>query len=88
MRTSKIAGFILAGMLAIAPVTFAGGFGDVRLPGGHFNAGGSATTSAVKSNHPGFSANLYAPSSQSRAPHWYIGPYWWGYPFGLAVFEK
>jgi hypothetical protein len=88
MKTCKVAGTVLAVVLAIAPVAFGGGLGDVNLPGGRFHEGGNASNDEVKGTHPSLLTNFYAPSDQSDAGHWYIAPYWWGYPFGLAVFNK
>ena len=88
MMTSKVAAMILAGVLAIAPAAFGGGFGDINLPGGRFHEGGNAASSEVKKTHSSFSTNFYAPSHETRVRQWYIAPYWWGYPFGFAVFNK
>ena len=43
--------------------------------------------SEVKGTNHGLSTNFYAQSDQSGAGHWHIAPYWWGYPFGFAVFQ-
>ena len=88
MQTCKIAGMMLAGILAITPAAFAGGLGGIKLPDGRSNLDGNAVSTGGKNTHSGLSANFYAPSSQSHARHWHIGPYWWGYPFGLAVFNQ
>jgi len=88
MKTCKVAGMLLAVVLAIAPAAFGGGLGDVNLPDGRFHEGGNASNSEVKGTHHSLSTNFYAPSDQSDAAHWYVAPYWWGYPFGLAVFHK
>jgi hypothetical protein len=87
VKTCKVAGIILAGVLAIAPA-FGGGLGGINLPDGRFHEGGSASNSAVKGTHSSLSTNFYAPLDQSDAGHWHIAPDWWGYPFGLAVFNK
>jgi hypothetical protein len=88
MMTSKVAAMILAGVLAIAPVAFGGGFGDINLPGGRFHQVANAASSEVKRTHSSLSTNFYAPSHQTRASQWHIAPYWWGYPFGFAVFNN
>jgi hypothetical protein len=88
MKTCKGAGMILAVVLAIAPAAFGGGLGDVNLPDGRFHEGSNATNSEVKGTHHSLSTNFYAPSDQSDAGRWSVTPYWWGYPFGLAVFNK
>ena len=87
MKTCKVAGMMLAVVLAIAPAAFGGGLGDVNLPDGRFHEGGNATRSEVKGTNHGLSTNFYAQSDQSGASHWHIAPYWWGYPFGFAVFQ-
>jgi hypothetical protein len=88
MKTGKVAGMVLAVVLAIAPAAFGGGLGDVKLPDGRFQEGGNASNSEVKRTYSSLSTNFYAPSDRSDAGHWYIAPCWWGYPFGLAVFNK
>jgi hypothetical protein len=88
MKTCNVAGMVLAVVLAIAPAAFGGGLGDINLPGGRFHEGGNANNGDVKGTHHSLSTNFYTPSGQSAAGHWYIAPYWWGYPFGLAVFNK
>jgi hypothetical protein len=88
MMTSKVAAMILAGVLAIAPAAFGGGFGSINLPGGRFNEGRNAASSEAKRTHSRVSTNFYAPADQTRVRQWYIAPYWWGYPFGFAVFNK
>jgi hypothetical protein len=84
MMTSKVAAMILAGVLAIAPAAFGGGLGSINLPGGRFHDGGNE----AKRTYSSFSTNFYAPSHQTRAVRWHIAPYWWGYPFGFAVFNN
>jgi hypothetical protein len=88
MKTCKVAGMVLAVALAIAPAAFGGGLGDVKLPDGRFHESTNASNGEVKGTHHSLSTNFYAPSGRSDAGHWYIAPYWWGYPFGLAVFNK
>jgi hypothetical protein len=88
MQTCKIAGLILASILAIAPPTFGGGLDGIKLPDGRSNLDGNVVSTEVKDTHSGLSANFYAPSNQSHTRHWRIAPYWWGYPFGFAVFNK
>jgi len=88
MKTCKVAGMILASVLVIAPVAFGGGLAGINLPDSRFHEGGDATSNEVKTTHSSFSTNFYAPSDRSGTGHWHIAPYWWGYPFGLAVFNK
>ena len=88
MKVSTIASLALAGFLVFAPTAFGGGLGGINLPHGHFNSGSDAASDQISKPRYSFSANLYAPSDQSSASHWHIGPYWWGYPFGFAVFSK
>lgn len=88
MKTCKVAGMMLAVVLAIAPAAFGGGFGDVNLPDGRFHEGGNASNSEVKGTHRSLSTSFYALSDQSDARHRYVAPSWWGDPFGLAVFNK
>jgi hypothetical protein len=85
MKKSKIAGLIIASILVLTPAAIAGGLGDIRLPDSRFNAGGIENSSPV-SKHSGAVVNFYGLTDQSHARGWYIAPYWWGYPFGLAVF--
>jgi hypothetical protein len=86
MKKSKIAGLVLASILAGTPAAFAGGLGDMNLPDGRFNAGDTGNSPVT--THSRSVVNFYAPTEQSHAKGWYIGPYWWGYPFGFAVFNK
>jgi hypothetical protein len=88
MKTCKVAGMILASVLVIAPAAFGGGLAGINLPDGRFHEDGNATSNEVKRTHSSFSTNFYAPSDRSGTGHWHIAPYWWGYPFGLAVFNK
>jgi hypothetical protein len=88
MQTTKIVGLVLAGVLAMTPLAFGGGLEGIKLPDGRSNLDGNAVSSEVKNTHSGLSANFYAPSDQSHTRHWHIGPYWWGYPFGFAVFNQ
>jgi hypothetical protein len=88
MKTSKVAAMILAGVLAIAPAAFGGGLGGINLPNGRFHEGGNAASSEAKRTYSSLSTNFYAPSHQTRVGQWHIAPYWWGYPFGFAVFNK
>jgi hypothetical protein len=88
MMTSKVAAMILAGVLAVAPAAFGGGLGSINLPGGRFHEAGNAASSEVKRTHSSFSTSFYAPSHQTRVGQWHIAPYWWGYPFGFAVFNN
>ena len=88
MKTCKVAGMILASVLVIAPVAFGGGLAGINLPDGRFHEDGNATSSEVKRTYSSLSTNFYAPSDRSFTGRWRIAPYWWGYPFGLAVFNK
>ena len=88
MKTCKVAGMILASVLAVAPVAFGGGLGGVNLPDSRFHEGGNATSNEVKRTYSSLSTNFYAPSDRSGTGHWHIAPYWSGYPFGFAVFNK
>ena len=87
MQTRKIAGLILAGILASAPLAFGGGLDGINLPDGRTNIDGNSVNAETKATHSGLSANFYAPSNQSQTRRWHIGPYWRGYPFGFAVFN-
>jgi len=44
VKESKVAGLVLANMLAVTPAAFAGGLGDMNLPDGRFNAGDSGNS--------------------------------------------
>jgi hypothetical protein len=86
MKTSKIAGLVLASILAVAPVASAGGLGGNRLPDGRFNTGDIGDSPV--SIHSRSVINLYTSTEASLAKGWHIAPYWWGYPFGFAVVNK
>ena len=86
MKTSKIAGLVLASILAVAPAALAGGLGDVKLPDGRFNTGDTGDSSARA--HSRSVINFYTSTEASHAKGWHIVPYWWGYPFGFAVVKK
>jgi hypothetical protein len=85
MKTSKIAGLIIAGMLAVTPAALAAGLDDMHLPSGRLNNGSDNTASELKSSHRGAAVNFYAPADQSGAKHWHIRLDLNGYPFGFAV---
>ena len=85
MKASKIAGLVLASILAVAPAALAGGLGDMKLPDGRFNTGDTGHSSV--STHRS-TINFYTSTEASHAKGWYIALYWWGYPFGFAVVNK
>jgi hypothetical protein len=85
MKTSKVAGLIIAGMLAVAPAALAGGFGDIRLPSGRSSNGEQFATQEVKEEPSGVAANFYAPVDQARSGHWSIRLDWRDYPFFTVV---
>jgi hypothetical protein len=86
MKTSKIAGLIIAGMLAVVPAALAAGLDDMHMPSGRLNNGSDTTASELKSSHRGAaSVNFYAPADRSGAKHWRIRLDLNGYPFGFAV---
>jgi hypothetical protein len=94
MRRLKIAGLILAGMLAISSTAFAHGFGG----GGHFGGGGGGHFSGgghFGGGHYGashFGGHYGWQGGHGYGGHWYGGhwygggyyPYYgvWGYPYG------
>ena len=84
MKTSKIVGLILAGMLAVAPAALGGGLGD-NLPSGRSTNGDHGTTHELKGTRSGVAANFYTPADQSGARHWSIHLDWQSYPFFTAV---
>ena len=86
MKTSKIAGLVLASILAVAPAALAGGLGDIKLPDSRFNPGD--TGASPGSTHSRSVINFYTSTEASHAKGWHIVPYWWGYPFGFAVVNK
>ena len=86
MKKSKIACLALASILAVTPAALAGGLGDMNLPDGRFNTGDSSDSPV--GTHSRSVINFYSSAERSHAKGWYIGPYWWGYPFGFAVFNK
>jgi hypothetical protein len=57
----------------------------MKLPDGRFNTG---DTSDSPGTHSRSVINFYSSTERSHAKGWYIAPYWWGYPFGFAVFSK
>ena len=93
MRTLKITGLILAGMLAISSTAFAGGFGGGHGGGGfggggHFGGGGGHFGGG--GGH--FGAGHFGAHYGGYGGHWYGGrwygggwyPYGWdGYPYGI-----
>jgi hypothetical protein len=86
MNVSKIAGLVLASILAVAPATLAGGLGDIKLPDGHFNMG--ATGDTLVSTHSRSVINFYTSTETSHTKGSYIAPCWWGYPLGFAAVNK
>jgi hypothetical protein len=86
MKKSNITGLVLASILALTPAALAGGLGDMKLPDGRFNTGD--TGDHPVSTHSRSAINFYTSTEGSQRKGWYIAPYWWGYPFGLAVFNK
>ena len=84
MKTSKIAGLILAGMLAVAPAALGGGLGD-NLPSGRATNGDHVTTRELKDTDSGVAANFYAPAVKSGARHWSIRMDLQSYPFFTVV---
>jgi hypothetical protein len=85
MKTSKIAGLIIAGMLAVAPAALADGFGDIRLPSGRSSNGDHVTTQELKERPSGVATNFYAPVDQAGTRHWSIRLDWRDYPFFTLV---
>ena len=85
MKTSKIAGLIIAGILAVAPAALGGGLGHINLPSGRFSNGDHVTTHELKGRHSGVATNFYAPADQSGARHWSIRIDWQSYPFFTVV---
>ena len=85
MKKSKIAGLVLACILAVTPTALAGGLGDMNLPDGRFNTG--ETGDSPVSTHSRSVINFYASTERSRAKGRYIGPYW-GHQFGFAIFNR
>jgi Putative peptidoglycan binding domain len=85
MRRVKIAGLVLAGLLAISSTAFAGGFGGHGgggFGGGHFG-GGHFGGGHFGGTH--FAAGHFGGRYGWRGGRWYGGgwyPYgWWGYPY-------
>ena len=85
MKTSKIAGLIIASMLAVAPVAPAGGFGDIRLPSGRSSNGDHVTSQELKERPSGVATNFYAPVDRAGAGHWSIRLDWRDYPFFTVI---
>jgi hypothetical protein len=85
MKTSKVAGLIIAGMLAVTPAALAGGFGDIRLPSVRSSNGDQVTTQELKEKPSGLVTNFYAPVDQAGAGHWSIRLDWRDYPFFTLV---
>jgi len=99
MRTLKITGLILAGMLAIAPVASAHGFGG----GGGFHGGGGGFGGGhfAGGYHGGWHGGHWY-GGRWYGGHWYGGhwyggrdwyggPYWWwGYPgyYGYDYYDS
>jgi hypothetical protein len=85
MKTSKVAGLIIAGMLAVAPVALAGGFGDIRLPSVRSSNGDQVTTQEPKEKPSGVATNFYAPVDKAGPGHWSVRLDWRDYPFFTVV---
>jgi hypothetical protein len=94
MRRFKIAGLILAGLLAIAPTVFAHGFGG---GGGGFHGGGFGGFHGGGGHSIGhFGGGHYGWQGGYHGGHWRGGRYWyggypylggyygWGYPYGFG----
>lgn len=86
MEKSKIAGLVLASILAVTPAAFAGGLGDIKLPDGRFNTGDTGNSPVSTPSRSVI--NFYTSTEASHAKGWHIAPYWWVYPFGFAVVNK
>ena len=86
MKKSKIAGLVLASILAVTPAAFAGGLGDIKLPDGRFNTGDTGVSPVSTPSRSVI--NFYTSTQPSQTKGWYIAAYWWGYPFGFAVVNK
>jgi hypothetical protein len=86
MKKSKIAGLVLASILAVTPAAFAGGLGDIKLPDGRFNTGdtGNSPVSTPSRSVINFNTSTEA----SHAKGWHIAAYRWVYPFGFVVVNK
>ena len=87
MRTVKIAGLVLAGLLIVSSTAFAhggggggghggGGFGG----GGHFGSAGHVAAGRFGGGHYGYNGHYYRHNGG-----WYGGPYYSGYPFGIGI---
>jgi hypothetical protein len=85
MKTSKVAGLIIAGMLAVTPAALAGGFGDIRLPSGRSSNGDQVTNQEPKEKSSGVATNFYAPVNQAGPGHWSVRLDWRDYPFFTVV---
>jgi hypothetical protein len=85
MKTSKIAGLVIAGTLAVAPAALGEGFGDIKLPSGRSSNAAHITTQKLKDTRSGVAANFYAPLEQSGPRHWSIRMNWQSYPFFVLV---
>jgi hypothetical protein len=86
MKISKIAGLVIASILAVAPVVSAGGVGDIKLPDSRFST--SAAGDGPVSTQSRSVINFYTSTETSHSRGWYIALRWWGYPFGFAVVNK
>ncbi|MBV9875698.1 MAG: hypothetical protein JO025_13275 [Verrucomicrobia bacterium] len=73
MKTSKIAGLVLASILAVAPVALAGGLRDIRLPDSRFSTGDIGNSPL--STHSRSIINFYTSTEASQAKGWHIAPY-------------
>jgi hypothetical protein len=85
MKKSKIAGLVLASILAVTPAAFAGGLGDIKLPG-RFSTGDTGDRPVSPPSRSVI--NFYTSTEASHAKGWYIAPLIVGYPFGFAVVNK
>jgi hypothetical protein len=86
MKTSEIAGLVVASILAVAPAALAGGLGNIKLPDGRFNTGD--TGSDPVNPHSRSAINFYTSTEVSHVKGWYMALDWLGYPFGFSVVNK
>jgi hypothetical protein len=88
MRRLKIAGLILAGMLAITPAAFAHGFGGGGFHGGgHYGSQGGTYAGHSLHNGNWYGGHWYGGHWYGDG-YWYSGPYYgWGYPYGLGYYN-
>ena len=86
MKKSKIAGLVLASILAVTPAAFAGGLEDIKLPDGRFSTGDTGDRPVIPPSRS--VTNFYTSTEASHAKGWYVAPLLVGYPFGFAVVNK